>query len=125
MPRFDFAFDDRYRKVCRLFGVHPGAAWVDVDDDELTARFGPWTVRTPLANIVSATPTGPYSIAKTIGPARLSVADRGLTFATNRDGGVCLRFAEPVTGMDPLGVIRHPGLTVTVRSPEALADTVT
>ena len=124
MPRFDFAFDDRYRKACRPFGVHPESAWVEVDDEALTARFGPWVVRTSRANVVSATRTGPYSVAKTIGPARLSVADRGLTFATNREAGLCLRFAEPVTGIDPIGIIRHPGLTVTVRSPDALADAI-
>jgi len=34
---------------------------------------------------------------------------------------VCLEFHEPVTGIDPLGLIRHPGLTVTVADPEGLA----
>ena len=57
---------------------------------------------------------------KTIGPAHLSLADRGLTFATNRDEGVCIRFHEPVKGIDPLGVLRHPALTVTVDDVDAL-----
>ena len=35
----------------------------------------------------------------------------------NPDEGVCIRFAEPVRGMDPMGKIRHPGLTVTVAEP--------
>jgi hypothetical protein len=37
----------------------------------------------------------------TIGPAHLSLADRGPTFATNPDAGLCLRFPEPVAGIDP------------------------
>ena len=67
------------------------------------------TPRIPKAEI-----TGPYSLLKTIGPARLSVSDRGLTFATNSRRGVCLRFVRPVPGIDPLGKIKHPNLTVTV-----------
>ena len=58
--------------------------------------------------------TGPYSVLRTAGPARLSLGDRGLTFATNNRRGVCLRFRRPVPGIDPLGRIKHPNLTVTV-----------
>ena len=39
---------------------------------------------------------------------------RGKTFGTTTDGGVCITFDNPVRGLDPLGVLRHPGLTVTV-----------
>ena len=58
------------------------------------------------------------------GPAHLSFADRGLTFATNDVAGVCFTFREPVTGIDPLGTVRHPGLTVTVAAPQDLAALV-
>jgi hypothetical protein len=58
--------------------------------------------------------TGPYSAVMTIGAPHLSLADRGLTFASNADRGVCIRFAEPVRGIEALGIIRHPALTVTV-----------
>jgi hypothetical protein len=57
---------------------------------------------------------------KVLGPPHLSFRDRGLTFATNQERGVCVRFHEPVAGIDPRGWIRHPGLTVTVEDPEAL-----
>ena len=50
---------------------------------------------------------------RTIGPARLGVSDRSLTFATNADQGVELRFAEPVRGIDAAGWIRHRALTIT------------
>lgn len=43
------------------------------------------------------------------------MTDRGLTFATNGERGLVLSFARPVTGIDPLGLIRHPELTLTRR----------
>jgi hypothetical protein len=92
-----------------------------VGPDRLVARFGRWRVDTPLGNVASAELTGPYRPwMKVIGP-HLSLADRGLTFGTNTDAGVCLRFHRPVAGLDPLGVIRHPGLTLTIEDPAGLA----
>jgi len=119
--RFPFAFDSRYALPARLLGVRPDTTFVEVTDDVVRARFGPWTVETPRSNVTSAEVSGPYSVPKTIGPAHLSFSDRGLTFATNPSAGVCLTFRDPVRGIDPLGLIRHPGLTVTVEDPEALA----
>lgn len=112
--QFVFAFDPRYRHLGRFFGVGPGNARVSLTGDELTGRFGPWRIRTPLANIAEAELSGPYCVVKTIGPARLSLGDRGLTFASNARQGVCLRFTTPIAGIDPWGLIRHPNLTVTV-----------
>ena len=66
------------------------------------ARFGPWRVRTR--------------------SARLAITDRGLTFSTNADLGVLILFEGPVRGLDPLGILRHPELTVTVADVEGLAD---
>ena len=122
MRRFSFAFEPNYRRVDRAFGVTPASAWVELTDDTFHARFGPWRVRTDLANVAAARVTGPYSVPKTLGPAHLSFRDRGLTFATTSRQGVCVEFHRPVTGIDPLGLIRHPGLTVTVAEPAALVD---
>jgi hypothetical protein len=119
--RFDFRFAAAYRPMSRLFGVSPAHAWVEVGEEELDARFGPWRVRTPLANVVGVAITGPYAFAKTAGPARLAVTDRGLTFATNGDCGVLITFARSVPGLLPLGPLRHPELTVTVADVEGLA----
>jgi len=91
-----------------------------LDERVLLACFGRWMVRTPLANVTSVGLTGPYSFWKTAGPARLAVTDRGLTFATNGERGVLISFAKPVWGLDRLGLIRHPALTVTVEDPERL-----
>jgi hypothetical protein len=119
--RFRFAFAPSYRRPARTFGVTEGNAWVDVDEVDLDARFGRWRVKTPLANIKDVAVTGPYRFFKTAGPARLAVTDRGLTFATNGDRGVRIRFHTPVHGLDPFGLISHPELTVTVADVDRLA----
>ena len=120
--RFEFAFVPAYRLAARVFGITPETAWVDVGDRALEARFGPWRVSTPLANVTDVAVTGPYAFWKTAGPARLAITDRGLTFATNGDRGVLISFRTPVRGLDPLGILRHPELTVTVADVDGLAD---
>lgn len=117
-----FDFDPWFRPAAALFGVHPATTGVRLVDDKLDVRFGPWRVTTPLANVEGASVTGPYSVPKVIGGPHLSFSDRGLTFATNARRGVCIRFATPVRGLDPLGLVRHPGLTVTVADPATLAE---
>jgi hypothetical protein len=120
--RFEFEFAPAYRRIARVFRVTPGTAWVEVADKTFEARFGPWHVRTPLTNIIGVDVTGPYAFWKTGGPARLAITDRGLTFATNGERGVLILFETPVRGLDPLGVLRHPELTVTVADVDGLAD---
>jgi hypothetical protein len=104
--------------------VTPGNARVVVGADNLEAKFGPWLVRTPLSNVTSVEVTGPFSPLKTAGPAHLSLADRGLTFASNPDAGICLTFRNPVPGIEPTGRLIHPGLTVTVADVEGLLTLV-
>jgi hypothetical protein len=77
-------------------------------------------VRTELANVTGTDVTGPYQALRAIGP-HLSLADRGVSFGTNTRAGTCVLFAHPVRGLDPLGFLRHPGMTVTVQDPDALA----
>ncbi|MDQ7807951.1 hypothetical protein Q5425_29795 [Amycolatopsis sp. A133] len=104
----------------RLLGPRSG---LELDAAGLRVRFGPWRVETPLSNLAGAEATGPYHALRVFG-VRLSLADRGLTFGTTTRGGVCLRFREPVAGLDPWGRLRHPGLTVTVSEPELVAEAV-
>ena len=120
MPAFEFRFDPTYRRLAAPFGIRPSTARVHVTEEQLDARFGPWRVRTPLANVAATERTGPYTLPKTAGPAHLSMGDRGITFATNGEAGLCIRFLEPVTGIDPFRLIRHPGLTVTVADLDGL-----
>src|ERR1700693_985826 len=122
IERFAFCFARTYYLPARAFGIVPMTAFVDVGDRELDARFGPWRVSTPLANITDVAVTGPYAFLKTAGPARLAITDRGLTFATNGDRGVLISFRTPVRGLDPLGILRHPELTVTVADVDRLAE---
>jgi hypothetical protein len=118
--RFRFDFDLTYRLVGLPFGVTPATARVIVDE-ELRVEFGLWRLRTPMANIAGVEVTGPYSFVKAAGPARLSFADLGLTFATNGRRGVCVKFDEPVRGIEPTGRLRHPGVTLTVADVNGLA----
>ena len=120
--RFLFLFDPAYRRLARVFGVTPERAWVDLGEEKLEARYGPWRLWTPVSNIAAAEVTGPYAFLKTAGPARLAITDRGLTFASNRDRGVCIRFHSPVAGIDRAGRIRHPELTVTVGDVDRLME---
>jgi hypothetical protein len=122
LTHFEFAFAPGYRRLAWPLRVTPETAWVEVGDETLDARFGPWRVRTPLTNITDAEVTGPYAFWKTAGPARLAITDRGLTFATNGDRGVLILFENPVSGLEPLGILRHPELTVTVADVDGLAD---
>jgi hypothetical protein len=122
---FDFRFAERYRRPALAFGVTPKRARVDVEAEHLVVRFGLWRVKTALANVSAVEVTGPYAYWKTAGPARLAVTDRGLTFATNGDRGVCISFRSPVPGFEPFGVLRHPTLTVTVRDVDGLAAMLT
>jgi len=114
----DFAVG--FPPVRRLLGARAG---LELDADGLRVRFGPWLVETPLRNLAGAEATGPYRAFRVFG-VRLSLADRGLTFGTTTQGGVCLRFREPVRGIDPWGLLRHPGLTVTVSEPDLVAEAV-
>lgn len=119
---FAFRFAPSYRPAAAAFGVTPGTAQVSVTPQELRVRFGPWHLRTPRSNIASVQQTGGFTWPKTAGPAHLSLVDRGITFATNGDRGLCVQFHEPVPAMEPTGRLRHPGMTVTVQDPEALAE---
>jgi hypothetical protein len=120
--RFAFRFAEAYRRPARIFGITPETAWVDIGEDTMRACFGPWRVTTPLANITEVAVTGPYAFLKTAGPARLAITDRGLTFATNGESGVLISFHSAVRGLDPLGVLRHPELTVTVADVDGLVE---
>lgn len=117
---FPFAFAPAYRMPALLFGVTPGTADVAVDDERLRIRFGPWRLSTPRTNLADWTETGGFSYLRTAGPARLSLSDRGITFATNGDRAVCVRFRLPVRAIEPTGRLLHPGVTVTVTDPAGL-----
>ncbi len=112
--RFPFRFATAYRLPGLVFGITPLSAWVEVGDDELRVRYGPWSLRTPRSNVAEVQRTGGFGFLKTAGPPHLSFTDRGVSFCTNGDDAACVSFHEPVPAIDPTGRIRHPGATLTV-----------
>jgi hypothetical protein len=120
--RHAFGFSPSYRLPAALLGITPRSAWVEVGPVELRCRFGPWRLRAALADIEAARRTGGFTWLRTAGPPRLSLADRGITLATNGDDAVCLSLRRPVRVVDPTGRLRHPAATLTVADPGALLD---
>jgi len=118
--QFEMAFDPRFRLPLAALGVNPATAHVTLTPGRLVACFGPWVCRTAPSNVGAVSLTGPYHWYRAIGP-RLSLADHGLTFGTTATGGVCLQLRDPVPGIDPIGLIRHPNLTLTVADPQQFA----
>jgi hypothetical protein len=127
---FHFAYEPLMIPFAAAVGVRDTSAWVelspgeDVDgkDDSVLVHFGPWSMAFPRIDVVSAEITGPYHFPKVVGPPHLSLKDRGVTFATTRERGLCIGLRRPRKALDPLGILRHPGLTVTVADPEELRD---
>ncbi|MGQ0845594.1 MAG: hypothetical protein ACT4QF_15840 [Sporichthyaceae bacterium] len=116
--RFEFAFDSTFRAPLAALGVTPERAWVELDDAQIVVHFGVNRVRTRRTNLAHVCQSGPFHWWRAIGP-RLSLADRGATFGTNAEAGVCLTFHSPV-GILPGGRLRVPGLTLTVADPIGL-----
>jgi hypothetical protein len=116
--RFGYAIDKRYLPVLLPFGLRPGKDGVTLTDDgSMAATFGLFKLSTPLANITGAHITRNYRWWTAFG-VRGSMADDGLSFGTNHDGGVCIHFAEKVPS--PLRRSGHSALTVTVSDLEGL-----
>ncbi len=116
---FPYDFDIRFLLIWRAFGVKPEEDGVTVTDDgRLVATYGRLRVDTSLANIKTATSTGPYRWWKAVG-LRASAVDSGITFGTTPRSGVCLLFNEPIAQVVPPRP-SHAGLTVTVADPGGL-----
>lgn len=114
---FEFAFEPRWSRLLRVWGLTPETTLVTVTDDELRVAFGGWKLATPLANCTGTCLTEGYSWWKALG-ARGSLKDRGVTFGTSTQRGVCVLFAEPVPALVPGNLMKHPGCTVTVEDCE-------
>lgn len=119
MVRFDFAIDPRFLPLLLPFGVRSGTAWLQVDGDIISVRFGFFSLRTTIANVTGFQTSGGYKAYRAIG-VRSSLADRGVTFGSNTRAGLCVTFAKPVEVQPGFG-LRHPGMTVTVADIDGLA----
>jgi hypothetical protein len=91
-------------------------AYVELDGDDLAARFGSANVRVPLSNVASWRIEGPWRWITAIG-IRRSIRHGDITFGGSPRGGVRLDFKEHVK----LGPFRMPALYVTVEDLEGLA----
>jgi len=116
---FEFAFAPRFASLLRVIGVTPDTTLVTVTDDAFRVRFGGWTLETPLANCEGVCVTRDYRWYRAIG-ARGSLEDKGVTFGTSTEQGVCVRFVEPVPALVPGNLLKHPGCTVTVADVDGL-----
>ncbi|MFN3214984.1 MAG: hypothetical protein ACE367_00635 [Acidimicrobiales bacterium] len=119
---FPYHCDRRFLPAWAPFGVRPGkdGVWL-TDDDRFVATYGLLRLETTLDNVVGGHVTEGYRWYTAVG-ARLSFADDGLTFGTNRDRGVCVHFAEPVPRV--IGMKPHSALTVTVADCEGLVEAI-
>ncbi len=123
VEHFDFEWNPRYRGLLSVLGVGPSNSCVTVTQEQLSVRFGRWSLDTPLSNVVGAHITRDYAWYKAVG-ARLSFADRGVTFGTDTACGVCVCMDEPVAALLPGDGLRHPGVTLTVADPQRFADVI-
>ena len=114
---FRYAIDRRYLPVLLPLLLRPSRDGVTLTDDGFLATFGLVKITTPRANITGAHITRNYRWWTACG-IRMSYADDGLTFGTNRDAGLCIHFAERVRS--PLRRKGHSALTVTVADLEGL-----
>jgi hypothetical protein len=119
VERFEFRFEPVMRALALPFGVRPSSAWVEVGE-EVHIAFGLWHMRFPRRDVADLTETSGYWLPKVAGPPHLSLKDRGVTFATNRDRGLCIRLERPHKALDRFGLLRHPAATVTVADIEGL-----
>ena len=116
--RFAYRLGRRSKPILRVFGV-AGAddAWVDLDDDSLTARFGWASATTPVANIKAWRIEGPWRWITAIG-FRRSIRHADITFGGSPRGGVRLDFHESIR----IGRFKPPALYLTVEDLEGLAE---
>lgn len=117
---FPFRFGDVTSLASRLFGIWPESSGVVVSAEDLTVRFGPWLVTTPVDNIAAATVTREVPLLAAGGPPRIDPRTGALTMATSPHRGVKLRLREPVSGGLPTDRVRHREIVLTVRDPEGL-----
>jgi hypothetical protein len=115
---FAYAVDKRFAPFWIPFGLRPRSDGVTITSGgAFMATFGLIKIETSLSNIVGAHITRNYRWWTAVG-ARMSFVDDGLTFGTNRAGGVCVHFRSPVASR--LRRKGHPALTVTVADLDGL-----
>jgi hypothetical protein len=94
--KFRIRIGDGSRVLLRIvFGVTPERAWVSIDDERVTVRFGRWDFQVATSNITHWRIEGPWHWITAIG-VRRSLRHGDVSFAGSPRGGVRLDLAEPV-----------------------------
>ena len=91
---FPIEIGRRSRALLRLFRVTDSNAYVELDGDQLDARFGFGRVRTPIGNVAAWRIEGPWRWITAIG-IRRNWLKSDLAFDGVHHGGVKLEFREP------------------------------
>src|ERR1700733_11304007 len=92
--RFAYAIDKRYLPLLVPYGLRGSKDGVTLTDEgSLSAPFGFFKIKTPLANVTEAHITRNYRWWTAFG-VRGSMVDDGLSFGTNHNAGVGIHFAE-------------------------------
>ena len=111
--RFAYAIDKRYLPLLVPFGLRGSKDGITLTDEgSLSATFGFFEIKTPLANVTEAHITRNYRWWTAFG-VRGSMVDDGLSFGTNHNAGVCIHFrgegAITASPKWPLGAHRDRG----------------
>ncbi len=118
---FPYRLDMRWKAMFLALGVGTNDGVTVGDDGSLVATFGRRRVVTTLDNVDHTEITGPHRWYTSVG-LRLSFADDGLTFGTNRQRGLCIEFVERIPKV--IGFKDHSALWVSVADPEGLAEAI-
>jgi hypothetical protein len=113
---FPYDRDPRWKLLLFPLGLDDDDG-VTVDDETVRATFGRFAIDTPRSNIAGASLSGPFRWYTAVG-LRLSFSDDGLTFGTNHERSVCIRFHERIRRV--IGFRDHSSLWVSVADPEGL-----
>ena len=121
MAFFPYRLDSKWRPLFAVLGVDDSDGVEVTDDGMLRASFGRVRIKTPLTNIDHTLVSGPHRWYTAVG-LRLSFADDGLTFGTNRESGLCIAFVERIPKV--IGFRDHSALWVSVADPAGLAAAI-
>jgi hypothetical protein len=118
--RYPFRLDSRLRIPLFAWGVVRRTAYVDIDEDRLTARFGWFRISTALANVERWEISGPYKWYRVLG-VRGTIRKPEITFGGSTHGGVAVFFGQRV----PFWGVRTRVLYLTVDDLEGFAAQLT
>ncbi len=116
--RFPISISTFWSPLMRLFGFGGERAYVELDDEAITFRYGTATERVPFSEVASVGPRDwpfYYGLGAKIGP------DRGVAYVGSLDGVVQVRFTSP-RPMNVWGPFRAKTahcVTLSVEDPEA------